>query len=552
MKNLKKVVLLLLVAAMMISVFAGCGGQSTKETTGSTTAAAATTATSAEDPLKDKMEISFAMWGAGAAFDNSKPDAVRDQIYKDLNITINPQNVTWDDYAQKIQVWAVSGQLPDMFAIDLFGTTNYGKWIDQGLLKALPADLSAYPNINKLMTSTGFDIYKYPMGDANGKIYALPRLNHMSIDDWSTDCGVIVRKDWMAKVGVTKEPETMDEFIDLMTKFVNNDCNGNGKKDEIGLTMYNAGWLNWFQLAYEPGVQSGGWVKDPSDAAKWIPAFMTPKTLEGIKALKKLYDAGGLDKDFASLKGEEGRDKFASSTAGAYAHDLTPSTLAYVQSQFDKMPQNKGVDFASVITVLKPFKNADGNYYRHIAPPAWSETYINANCDDKKTDRILRLMDYFMGEKGYNLIHFGIEGTDWHKDGDKIVLDPTKGADGKDVAITVKYPVTGAGFIMEWSGTRQWTNPSTTPALQKMSSDLNDWLQANAKAVPTDLKIGYLDVPSKEKATANYSNDLIKCILAKDVDKTWNDLIAGYKANGYDTYISDINAKATELGIKPQ
>ena len=125
----------------------------------------------------------------------------------------------------------------------------------------------------------------------------------------------------MTKVGVTKDPENMDEFIDLMTKFVNNDPNGNGKKDEIGLTMYNSGWLSWFQLAYEPGIQSGGWVKDPNDATKWIPAFMTPKCLEGIKALKKLYDAGGMDKDFASLKGEEGRDKFASSAAGAYAHE---------------------------------------------------------------------------------------------------------------------------------------------------------------------------------------------------------------------------------------
>ena len=186
-----------------------------------------------EDPLKDKMEISFAMWGVGNAFDNNNSDAVREQIYKDLNITINPINVDWADYEDKIQLWAASGQLPDMFAIDLFGTANYSKWINQGLLKELPADLSSYPMLDKLLSSDGFDMYKYPIGDANGKIYALPRLNHINIADWSTDCGVMVRKDWMANVGVTKEPETMDEFIDLMTKFVNNDPNGNGVKDEI-------------------------------------------------------------------------------------------------------------------------------------------------------------------------------------------------------------------------------------------------------------------------------------------------------------------------------
>ena len=283
--------------------------------------------------------------------------------------------------------------------------------------------------------------------------------------------------------------------------------------------------------------------KDPDNAAKWIPAFMTPKALEGIKALKKLYDAGGMDKDFASLRGEAGRDKFAASIAGAYAHDVTPSTLAYVESQFNIMPQNEGINFEDAIIALKPFKNADGNYYRHIAPPAWSETYINANVTDKKEDRILRLMNYCMEEKGYNLLHFGIEGTDYHKDGDKIVLDPTQDVDGNIISIDTKYPICADSFIMEWSGTRQWSNPSTTPVLQKISSDLNDWLQANAKAVPTDLRIGCLDVPSKENATAIYSNDLINCILSDDVDKTWNDLIAAYKANGYDTYVTDINTK---------
>jgi putative aldouronate transport system substrate-binding protein len=457
-------------------------------------------------------------------------------------------NVTWDDYVQKIQVWAVSGQLPDFFAIDSIGTVNYKNWIEQGVVHAFPQDLSPYLQIKKLMDSPGFDMYRYPLGDANGKIYAIPRLNHLSINDWSCDTGVHVRKDWMQNVGITKEPENIDEFITLMKAFVEQDPDKNGKKDTIGLTCYNADWLGWFFLGYEPGVQSGGWVRDKENAGKWVPAFMTKDCLEGMKALKKLYDTGGLDRDLASLKGEEGRDKFASSKAGAYSHDVTPSTLGYVKEQFEKV--NPDIKYKDVVTILKPFKNADGNYYRHIANPAWSETYINAQCDDKKVDRILKLFDYVLGDEGYNLIHYGIEGTDWKNEGGRVVLTPQKDASGEEIPLTVSYPFTNCGFLAEWSGTRQWTAPTVNPELQKLSSDLNDWLQANAKPVPTDLKIGLLDVPSKDKATERLGDDIIKCVLSNDVEKTWNEIVSNYRANGYDKLIEEINAKCAELGIK--
>lgn len=550
MKSLKKVVVLLLLTAMIFTAFAGCGKEdegADSTPASSQTASQADATTAAEDPLAEHLELSLAMWGIGEAI-TDQPDAVRDKIYKDLNITIKPMNVTWDDYVQKIQVWAVSSQLPDFFAIDVIGTTNYKDWIEQGIVHALPEDLSPYPNIKKLMDSPGFDIYTYPLGDPNGKIYAIPRLNHLNIDDWSCDTGIHVRKDWMQNVGITKEPENMDEFITLMKAFVEQDPDKNNKKDTIGLTCYNSSWLAWFFLAYEPGVQSGGWVRDKENPGKWIPGFMTKDCLEGMKELKRLYEAGGLDRDFANIKGEEGRDKFASGKAGAYAHDVTPSTLGYVQESFEKINPDK--QYKDVVTILKPFKHADGNYYRHIANPAWSETYINANCDDKKVDRIMRLFDYVLGDEGYNLIHFGIEGTDWHKEGDQIVLTSQKDAEGKDIPLTVSYPFTKCGFIAEWSGTRQWTNPSTKPELQKMSGDMNDWLQQNAIAVPTDLRISLLDVPSKDKATEKIGDDIIKCVLSNDVEKTWNEIVSGYRANGYDRLIEEINDACAKAGIK--
>ena len=168
----------------------------------------------------------------------------------------------------------------------------------------------------------------------------------------------------------------------------------------------------------------------------------------------------------------------------------------------------------------------------------------------KKVDRIIRLFDYVIGDEGYNLFHYGIEGTTWKKEGDKIVLTPLKDADGKEIPLTVTYPITNVGFIAEWSGTRQWTAPTIHPELQKMSSDLNGWFQANAKPVPTDLRISLLDIPDRDKDTEKIKDDIIKCILSNNVEATWNEIVKGYRANGYDKIIEETNAECAKAGIK--
>lgn len=558
MKNFKKIVVLLMVATMIFSAFAGCGTPSSNDTTTSTaatataTAEATSTAAPAPDPLADPMELSLAMWDCGQAV-TDQPDAVRDAIYKKLNITIKTVNTTWDDYTQKIQVWAASDQLPDMFAIDAVNTTNLKNWIEQGIVQAIPDDLSQYPNLEKRMNGAGMEIYKYPINDPSAKFYGIPRLSSFSADNWAVNVGMWLRKDWMANVGITKDPENMDEFITLMKAFVNNDPDKNGKKDTVGLTCFSADWLTWFFSAYEPGMLGGAnnWIRDVDNPGKWIPAFMSKNTLEGLKALKALYDAGGLDKDFAAIKAEEGEDKFASSKAGAYTHDNTPGTLQYINNKFVKNYPDK--KFEDVITLLKPFKNVnDGNYYRYIGNPGWSETYINSKVDAKKVDRIMRLFDFYISDEGYNLTHFGIEGTDWHKDGDQIVRTPKTDASGAIIPIATTYPITKMSFLAEWSGTRQYTDPSTTPILQKMSHDFYDWMIANAKPQPIDLRIPNFDVPDKDKTVTGkfFAEMAIQCIMSKDIEKTWNGIIASQRANGYDKLIEETNAECAKLGIK--
>jgi hypothetical protein len=262
-----------------------------------------------------------------------------------------------------------------------------------------------------------------------------------------------------------------------------------------------------------------------------------------------LYDAGGLDKDFATIKGSEGAEKFNTGKAGAIAYGGNYGAISTVYKNFVKMYPN--LKIADTLMLLHPFKNyKDGNYYRYIANPAYSETYINAKCDDKKIDRILKLYDFALTKEGYNLLHFGIENVDWKYEGDKIVLIPHYDDDGKILTVQKRYPFTYIGYLEQWSGEGAYTDPATYPELRKMSKNMLDWWLANSKPIDTDIRLNFIDYPSKDKNTDKFAVDLSRLILSKDIDKEYNAMISEYMKGGYDKVISEVNAKASELGIK--
>lgn len=52
----------------------------------------------------------------------------------------------------------------------------------------------------------------------------------MFIDLKPYDLAMLWRKDWLDKVGITKAPETLEEFEKAVYAFAEKDPDGNGKK----------------------------------------------------------------------------------------------------------------------------------------------------------------------------------------------------------------------------------------------------------------------------------------------------------------------------------
>lgn len=162
-----------------------------------------------------------------------------------------PQNVTWDDADQKIQLWATNGQLPDIFAGDFVSKSFYGKWIEQGVIRALPDDLSAYPNLQEYLK---MDRAVAAMRD--GHYYMIPRQTYGDISYSVQDRNVVYRWDLAQAAGVTKEPETYDEFRDMLKKIIEADPEG---KNVGGLTQALPSLLGGFLYPYGGIIDKNGW-----------------------------------------------------------------------------------------------------------------------------------------------------------------------------------------------------------------------------------------------------------------------------------------------------
>ena len=60
----------------------------------------------------------------------------------EISVVFKPYSVGWGDCTEKMNIWATSGELPDvMGAVDAVGTGTYFRWIEDGVIRARPDDL---------------------------------------------------------------------------------------------------------------------------------------------------------------------------------------------------------------------------------------------------------------------------------------------------------------------------------------------------------------------------------------------------------------------------
>lgn len=481
----------------------------------------------------DPVEISIAIWNADQAFGG---DEVLREIEEKLNIKITAMNVTWDDYTQKIQLWASSGSLPDVFIGDFRNTISYPQWADQGVIKAIPGDLDAYPALKTYLEGQAAQDAKL-----GGVLYCIPRQTYPSQEWTCTDRLICYRWDLAQKAGIEKEPETWDEFAEMILAIMEADPDGTGVG---GMTSSDKNLVAGMLMPYASSI-----ICDNGSSFKWIldedglykPAYFVEDTAAGFQLARDMYDAGVIEKDIALTTNQSAEEKFLQGKSAAIV--ISGGFGNKYSSVARYWEEVHGTDYLDDVKALKLMPDVNGNPAYPVWGYAWSESYINASVDDVKLDRILRLYDYLLSDEGALLSTYGPEGELYDLAEGKVVLHD------ENTVPSDTYPSCEALSVLA-----RWVPSSYDERFvatwPQAYSDVDTWLveQAETVEIPEyNQKCTQLVMEMGIDFAVNFNDDFMNIMTGSEpVEEMWAQLCEEYEADGLSDMITQINGALAE------
>lgn len=197
---------------------------------------------------------------------------------------------------QRINVAIKSGELPDFFKAD----------VEQFRLLQNSGSLA---DLTEAYESTASDALKallYESGPTamasatvDGKLLGIP-FTEMPKEGAPI---LMIRKDWMDRLNL-EAPKTFDDVKKIAAAFVNNDPDGNGVDDTIGIGLDNNIFFNTSSTAWQGmnaafGVQPTIWVKNGEGKLEY--GSVQPKMRDYLIALSDMYKQNLLYKDILKV-----------------------------------------------------------------------------------------------------------------------------------------------------------------------------------------------------------------------------------------------------------
>jgi ABC-type glycerol-3-phosphate transport system substrate-binding protein len=418
------------------------------------------------------------------------------------------------------------------------------------LVRPLPRDLSAYPQVAATVERLGERLTYF-----DGEIYAFPRVAFTDRSLSSSDAGMLVRKDWLARLGLAP-PESLEDFTQMAAAFARGDPDGNGQPDTLGYNSNNLLALGkWLILGIFPEANVYTWVERDG---RFVPSFILPEFEPVVAAYRRLYETGGLDPDFYLKKATDVVYDFAHGNLGAMEYKSSPSAIAELEVYWDEF-HGEEAPFDQSVTCLNIFPAPDGKRYSNSSTEYWSETLFSSRADPQKMDRILSIFDFLLSQEGWDLTRFGLEGVDYTRAGGEFqcLLDTSK-----PLAATLldKYPSLALfTSVAAWGGTEHDFSVSPQNILRygtystQLAWDALAWNRAGT--VMLERPEEFLDMIKDESplfSKAAMSDAFCDVVIGQgDPVALWRGVIDQWNHQGLEAYIDQLNRQAAAQGIFP-
>ena len=414
----KKVLALLMAMALVVSAFAGCSGNGNSSTSEGDTSGSSTTESGDTGDTGDTSGELASLTAIVMRNDTESeyPYPIISQLQEEAGVSIEWQIQTQADWPTQKSVLLASGEIPDLF----FGTVLEDSEVSDGLFIDWNSNgyLDMAPNIKEFLDST--PDAKSMATTAEGQMYGIP--NQIAFRPESGDV-LYVNKTWCDQLGIDL-PTTTDEYFGMLIRFRDEDPNGNGQQDEIGITGYGdldmlvyAGSLAWAFPAF-------GVVINHSDThcmvVDGVPQYqpITDNYRAAVEWLNKLWVEKLIDQEYFSLDFPTQAAKYRGETL------LVGSGCGWTMSN------NVGENIDDY-ELIAPLKGPKGDQYWNSS--AWyyklypNRVCISAKCEN--VEKAIKFVDLCYDQYNGFQITYGSEGIGVDKDeeGNPVFLDVPEG-----------------------------------------------------------------------------------------------------------------------------
>lgn len=229
----------------------------------------------------------------------------------------------------------------------------------------------------------------------NGKIYSL--YSGRPSSRW----GLEYRKDWADNLGLSA-PTNTDELYEMFKAFTEQDPDGNGKDDTIGVAVASDLVYGGFKFVSSYFGTPNNWGEKNGEL---LPEFMFPGYIDTMDFFKRLRDEGLVNLDFPVTSQSDQNDMLLTGKAGSVVGCIC--SAGRFQDELQQINPDGRLDVQNRIAGPNngPGTWSNSGYGSVVLFPK------SSNKTEEDLKEVLSFFNHLMKPEIYNLLSYGIEGT---------------------------------------------------------------------------------------------------------------------------------------------
>ncbi len=283
--------------------------------------------------------------------------------------------------------------------------SRYNMLIDQAIVQPISFEMieTYTPNwIAKTIEMVGDKDLTYQMLTYDdGNVYCLPYIAYTAAFG---GCAYI-RTDWLDKLGLSV-PTTLDEYHDVAYAFVNNDPDGNGVNDTLGISGSN---FNYHYIFGAYGIQKDTYLKQ--DDGSVIYTSVGDAYKEALKTLAAWYAEGLIDPETFTDDRAALREKWCSGKIGIMNDNAWWGEEARGNNSVFNMLYNRDPDAKVTAFSAVTGPNGDsGCSYGFPGITGQACVLFGAEASEEKVIKIMQIKESMTYTEEYVKARYGEEG----------------------------------------------------------------------------------------------------------------------------------------------